>query len=637
MRRTGKMVLFAFFTLFSFSLQAEVLVKASVDRHQLSVGETFTLHVTLTSNQSVRADTPPMPIIKKVRKLHSWISQQTQSSVFNNGKKVNFKNVYITHYNFQYEVKKKGQVVIDPIEVKVKKKVHLTGKIVINVIPARKMVKKSQVQKSPKSRSRGLQFPNSGDLFDQLEEQFNSFFKSPFGKSKPFGSFPSPFNNGPRNPEDAFFIVARTDKKEVFKGEQLLVSWYIYTQGRVRDIDTLKYPTLKGFWKEDIYLTTHLKYEQEMIQGILYNRALLASYALFPIEEGSAVIDSYRAKVTISGFNLRNFHATKRSKEIPVVIKPLPTEGRPSHFSGGVGRFQMTVETSGKSIVTHQPFSLKVRFDGHGNAKFIELPKLPIGSDLEIYDIKNESKFFKNGQSFKEFEILLIPRQAGEIVIGELRTSYFDPEKKEYVSINSKPIRLTVFQGAKQGSIGEERLKSKAKKKILPGIAMEWNPDFEPKPSYFFVWIFVGVLGIMILLAKGAIDFGFFIRKVSLDEIIQRRFSRMETFLTQSRWKDLGIEATNTVYYVMGRISGQRGASEEIDGVLAKIAPSVRREIEEPLRKLMDFFGLLGFGPKSFVREFKDSKQVTIKLGELKKLLLRANQLMKGLDESDKK
>ena len=627
------MVFFAVFTFSPFSLQAEVNVKASVDRNQLVVGETFTLQVSLSSDQSVKADTPPLPNIKKVKGLHSWISHQSKSSVFNTGKKVDFKTLHTTHYNFQYEAGEEGQVLINPIEVRVKNKPHFTGKIVVNVLPIRKRAKKS---KRPSNSLGGFQFSNPGDVFEQLEEHFNSFFKSPLGKSKPFGSFPDPFNDGPRSPEDAFFIVARTDKKEVFKGEQLLVSWFLYTQGRVRDIDTLKYPTLKGFWKEDIHLTTHLQYEREMIEGVPYNRALLASYALFPIEEGPAIIDSYRAKVTISGFNLRNFQTTKGSKKIPILIKPLPTEGRSSHFSGGVGKFQMIVETSGKSIVTHQPFSLKVRFEGQGNAKFIELPKLPIGSDLEIYDIKNESRFFKNGQSFKDFEILLIPRQAGEIVIGELRTSYFDPEKREYVSINSKPIRLTVLQGIKQGSIGEERLKSKVKKKALPGIAMEWNPDFEPGSSYLFIWIFVGILGLMVLLTKWAIDLGLFVKKVSLDDIIQRRFNRMEIFLAQSRWKDLGVEATNTVYLVTGHIAGQRGAGEEIEGVLAKIAPSVRREIEEPLRKLMDFFGLLGFGPKSFIAGFRDSKQVAVKLGELKRLLLRASQLMKGLDESDK-
>ena len=203
--------------------------------------------------------------------------------------------------------------------------------------------------------------------------------------------------------------------------------------------------------------------------------------------------------------------------------------------------------------------------------------------------------------------------------------------------MNSKPIRLTVLPGVKPDSMGEERLKSEPKKKALPGIIMEWNPEFELSSSYLFVWVFVGVLGLMVLLTKWVIDIGLFVKKISLEEIIQRRFNRVEVFLAKKQWRNLGIEVTNTVYYVMGRISGQGGAGEEIDGVLAKMPPSVRREIEEPLKKLMDFFGLLGFGPKSFVREFKDSLQVGTNLDKLKGLLLKANRLTKELDEFDKK
>ncbi len=634
---------FLFCVFFSNILRAEVKVRASVDRNQLSVGETFTLQVSVSSNQSVQADGDFSPKIEKVRQLHSWVNHQSRSSVFNRGKTVNFKTLHSTHYNFQYETMEKGQLVIGPIAVRVKNRTYFTEKIIIDVRSGNmRGSKKSRDQRSSgKSRSQdpsGSGFPNPGNVFRKLEEQFDSLFNSPFGGSKPFG--PPPFggmlNDGPRKPEDAFFILARADKTEAFKGEQVLVSWSLYTRGRVRDIDTLKYPTLKGFWKEDIHLTTRLEYEEEMVEGIPYNKALLASYALFPIEEGPAVIDSYRAKATIMGFNLRNFQATKSSKEIPIVIKPLPAEGRPAHFSGGVGKFEMTVETPNKSIITHQPFSLKVRFEGQGNAKFIELPKLPIGSDLDIYDIKNESRFFRNGQSFKEFDILLIPRQAGETMIGEMRTSYFSPEKEEYISINSKPIRLTVLPGVKQNSMGEERLKSETKKKTLPGIAMEWNPEFEPENPYLFVWIFIGILLVMILLAKWVIDAGLLVKKISLEDIIERRFHGMEPLLVKSRWRELGIEVTNTVYHVMGHVSGQRGAGEELEGVLAKIAPSVRREIEEPLRKSMDFFGLLGFGPKSFVHEFKDSEQVKTKLNELKKLLFKASRLMKGLDDIDK-
>ena len=610
-----------------------------MDHNRLSVGQVFTFQISVNSEKATSATAPPSPPkIKGVKQIHFWQNQETQTSINNTGGRVRFKTVHQTNYNFQYEAVKEGESVIEPFPVKVENKDYWTGRIVIKILPRDSKQSLDQSKGSGKTRSKGFRFKfsNPNDVFDKIEEQFDSFFKSPFGSGFPGSPLKDSLSNGPQSSEDAFLIKVEADKKEAYKGEQVLVSWSLYTQGRVRDIDTLKYPTLKGFWKEDIHLATHLNYEKEVVNGVSYNKALLASYALFPIDEGQAFIDPYQAKATIMGFNLKNFQTVKSSEQISILIKPLPLEGRPSHFSGGVGNFQMSVGVSDRSVVTNQPFSLKVRFEGMGNAKFIELPELPIGSDLEIYDIKNESQFFKNGQSFKEFEILLIPRQRGETMIGEIRTSYFDPKKEEYVSMNSKLIRLTVLQGMESNSMGEERLRSETNKKNLPGISMEWNPDFKPGSIPLFIWFFAGFAGLMVLLAKWSIDMGFFVKEVSLEEIINKRFVRLKILLANKRWRELGIEATNTLYYVMGHLSGQKGAGEEIEGVLAQISPSIRREIEEPIRKLMDFFNLLGFGPKSFVHDFRDAKLAGSNLEKLKDILVKACWLMKDSEDMDK-
>ena len=69
-------------------------------------------------------------------------------------------------------------------------------------------------------------------------------------------------------------------------GQQIMVSWYVYALGHVRRIDTLHYPSNTGFWKEDISTVSQLKFKNELINGVVYRKALLASYALFPLKEG---------------------------------------------------------------------------------------------------------------------------------------------------------------------------------------------------------------------------------------------------------------------------------------------------------------------------------------------------------------
>ena len=62
----------------------------------------------------------------------------------------------------------------------------------------------------------------------------------------------------------------------------------------------------------------------------------------------------------------------------------------------------------------------------------------------------------------------------------------------------------------------------------------------------------------------------------------------------------------------------------------------MRREIEESLRKQMDFFGVLGFGPQSYVENYSDYNLVKKNVKSLKSLLEKANHLSKGEDNFEK-
>ena len=620
MIRIGSLIFIVLF--WCTSAFAEISVQATVDRNEVEAGGSFTLKVTVNSDQSLPSNPPSLPVISNVQLLHRWTSSQSKSSVVTTGQGVDFKTVKSRIYSFQFSTLKEGKVSIDPIQLDVNGKSFTTKAIQISVLkPGSAPSFQANQQQQPQRR-------RPRDPFERMEEQFNQML------NRSFGGVPGArgYMTDPPKGKDIFFILAEVDKTEAYKGEQIVASWYLYTRGRVRDIDTLKYPTLKGFWKEDIQISTQLNFEQDVINGLPYSRALLASYALFPIEAGKQTVDPYKAKATIvGGFGFgRGQQATKSSKNIPILIKPLPEDGKPADFTGAVGQFQMTVDLPSQTIVTHQPFPLKIRFEGRGNAKLIELPDLGLDEKLEIYDIKNESKYFKNGQSFKEFEVLLIPNTPGPLSIKPLKTAYFDPQKKEYVELTSQPIELTVLQGTKQQSMGEERLKSTEEKKSLPSVVKTWDPQYTYRASKLMYWLILFPLALLILLAKFFIDSGFFVRNPSLEEKVNQRFGRIDRMLDKNQFRKVGIEATNTVYLVLGDLSGEGGANEELEKILAKTAPSVRREIEQPLRKLMDYFGVLGFGPKSFVKDFKDNKTLKEKTKELKKLLIKACQLSKG-------
>jgi hypothetical protein len=228
--------------------------------------------------------------------------------------------------------------------------------------------------------------PQVQDEMDEAEQLFNQLLQKRGMPQAPA------YRNLPINPNEAFFIQCEVDKTDVYEGEQIVVNWYIYTRGNIMSLDRLKFPDLKGFWKEIIEEVPSLNFTQEVVNGIPYKKALLASHALFPIKPGVAVIDEYKLKAQVAlptstfgsfGFG-KPYTFSKSSERIKINVKPIPTEGKPADFSGAVGQFNVQVLVDGNQFPVNQPFSMRVRFEGSGNAKLIELPHLDLPKGIGI-------------------------------------------------------------------------------------------------------------------------------------------------------------------------------------------------------------------------------------------------------------
>ena len=195
-------------------------------------------------------------------------------------------------------------------------------------------------------------FSDEEDLFEQLLKQQQRMFggQGPggfFGQLPRAGQIPSRQMN--INTNEAFFVHVDIDKTTVFEGEQITAKWYIYARSNIESLDRVKFPDLKGFWKEIIEEVPALQFTSEMVNGIMYKKALLASHALFPIKPGVAVIDEFKIKAKVR--SMTQFGAgssreyTKVSKRTEIKVMSLPLEGRTSSFSGAVGSYHVTLKT----------------------------------------------------------------------------------------------------------------------------------------------------------------------------------------------------------------------------------------------------------------------------------------------------
>ncbi len=638
MTKTGNFLFFLSFLFLGLFAQANTTVQSTVDRNEMGVGDTFTLTVSVVSNDDVDVQDPRIPELDGFDLLNNWQSTAVAQKLVNGPQGMQFETQRRKEFHYMLSAKRQGTLSVSSFEVVVSGKVFRTQPIVIKV---------GGQSAGPGPRKRPSQMPGmppsedpfesmdqaEEEIFNQLLRQRQKLLQQQMGQMAPDENMPSAtglpeaaFRSLPTNPNEAFFISVEVDKTEVYEGEQVTANWYIYTRGQMETLDRLKFPSLKGFWKEIIEEVPSIQFTEEIVNGIPWKKALLASHALFPIKAGTAVVDEYKIKSRVrlpaqglGGFYGRPYEYTKSSARVPIKVKPLPVEGRPSDFTGAVGQFEVHASVENTSAPVNQPLSLKVRFEGAGNAKLIDLPALHLPTGLEQYDTKSESKFFKNGRSYKEFEVLVIPRQEGAMVIPAMSVSMFDPQAKKYYTKTTQAITLNVMNNPNAPVGSSSRLAETTKPVVAPKIIENKLPDpimlWEPSTSASVVyrpWVWALVYGVMSLglLWKAQREFGWGRRRRSLKDLVSKRYKLVDSALQKGDYRKVGVEMTNIFYIVLGEASGTGGASTEITRLLEMVPPSLRRDHGDDIAKTFEIFQTMSFAPEEMLGSLKDPAQM---------------------------
>ena len=633
--------------------QAKVEVKASLDRRAIDPSDVVVLSVSVNSEENVEVQTPTLPPMSDFEVLSQSQGKTMSANLVNTPTGPQFKTVRSNVFKYQLSPKKLGALTVFPVEVVVQGKSYRTSALTVQVASGAGGSRGGTANRSGRSSARPPPGFDDDDAVPGPTDDEDDLFSQLLRR----GMRPAPQQGTsrsiPHNPNEAFFIQVETDKTEAYVGEQITVSFYLYTTGVVRDLDTLKYPALKGFWKEDIEIATHLNFQQEVLDGVPYKKALLASFALFPIKEGQATIDGYQAKCTVISMNDpfgalgmgRAMTFTKISSPVKITVKPLPTEGRPQDFSGAVGDFQLTARIEDNNVIANQPFPLKIRFEGRGNAKLIDMPPFQPPEGMELYDTQKDSKFFGWGTSFKEFTVQLIPRRDGEFVIPTISASMFDPQSRKYVTRATEPLRLRVGAGAKgsgasqsftgdgKASVGAKS--AKAKGPIEPVLIEK----FRSESPMTLAQAAGGVAGLFslvfaILLGVAAHEFGWGRGGPRLGRIIKQRLKLLENLAKKGDVRQVGVRGVNLLSFALGEVVGDRVAERQVLKLLRATPPSIQKECGAVLEDVLQKFELLAFAPEEIIQEWKNPAKLRELIDQTAKTLDRVVALSGSGEQS---
>lgn len=270
------------------------------------------------------------------------------------------------------------------------------------------------------------------------------------------------------NISDNLFIIASVDKRSAFVGEQVTVTYKLYTRLNISSPQISKLPNFEGFWAEDLETGKTVSFDIEMYKGERYRSAVIKKVALFPTKSGKLTVTPFELNVPViikrkrstddlfdDFFNDSFFGRTEtqdyiaKSNQVTINVSPLPNGNVPESFDGAVGNFDLSASIDKKEVEQNESVTLKIKISGTGNIKLLDVPEIELPVGFEKYDPKTSEKIAKNNiiSGTKSIEYLLVPRIAGEKKIPPVEFSYFNPRTKKYETEKTPEFTLTVTEG----------------------------------------------------------------------------------------------------------------------------------------------------------------------------------------------
>ena len=329
------------------------------------------------------------------------------------------------------------------------------------------------------------------------------------------------------------FLRVVPSKRSAYVGEQVVLTYKLYTKVPVSSLSVEKMPSYAGFWTKDVSDNNDgsLRQSSEYINGIEYTSAEIQKIVVVPQRSGKLSLEpmtieciaqirtesnNRRSNDPFDIFfndpffnrNIANVRKELSSQSFSLDVKNLPETGKPASFAGAVGDYTFKSTIDKTDLKTNEAFTLTLSVSGAGNIELLQLPEPVFPPDFEVYDPKVSTSTNNNAQGLtgtKKAEYLVIPRRAGDFSLQPVEFAYFNPSKETYQTVQSEPYEIHVEKGAggesDEGAIfasNQEGIKYLGSdiRHIMTG-----NPKLKPIGTVFFATPAYFVALLVLLLA----------------------------------------------------------------------------------------------------------------------------------------
>jgi hypothetical protein len=448
MRKRGLLIIFLFMLGWQGVMAGNDVTFTARARQQVLVGQQF--QIVFEVNANGRNFTPPADF-GGLQLLSGPNTSSSSSIQFINGK---MSQSYTMSYSYIAMATKPGVVSIGPATVRVKGKKYTSNSLKIKVLPD------NSTSRAQTSGTSGNGQPSSSASSSQTKPQSASSATAQVSNKD-------------------VYVKATVNNTHPYLGQQVVVTYRIYTRVPVSGLSIDKVASFKGFWSKDLLGdNSTIQQHNEIINGQRYVVAVIRKLALIPQQAGKLTINPMELKCSVQvrvktashsndpfdaffndpffNNNTRTLQKTLISNALHFNVKPLPEKGKPACFHGAVGNFTFKSSLDKTSLTTNDALTLNITISGSGNIQLVSAPAVKFPSDFEAYDPKVTTKVHTSDNGIsgtKRFDFLAIPRNAGDFTINPVKFCFFNPADKQYHVFQTKLYHIHVKKGKGTGVV----------------------------------------------------------------------------------------------------------------------------------------------------------------------------------------
>ncbi|MRJ07476.1 protein BatD [Ornithobacterium rhinotracheale] len=246
------------------------------------------------------------------------------------------------------------------------------------------------------------------------------------------------------------FLDLDLSQNSAFPNEPIYATLKLYAKSfeALRRRSDVGAPILDNFEVKQINLPNndYRDIKQEVYNNQTYVSEVVGKYILLPQKTGNLDIRPFliHVAIPIDFFDEKIVELYSPVKSVDV--KNFPAHA-PKTFNGAVGSFALKTYVQKKNLRQNKAFEIEVELEGEGSFSTISLPKLKLNKELEVYPPRRREAFKPlNGTEKGKIvdSYVVVPQYGGTYDIPSVEFTYFDLDKKKYVTLHSNAEQVQV-------------------------------------------------------------------------------------------------------------------------------------------------------------------------------------------------